>query len=162
MPFSLVRVDDRTIHGQVVLGWASFIAPDRIILCNDQIASSEWEKELYESSFSDSSTEINVFTRAELQQYARSEKYSKERCILLVENLQDALDLLDLNIPFKTLNIGGLHFCDGKRELTDYIFLDDDDVECLKELQSRGILIEGQDIPSAKKVNVMKLVSENL
>ena len=160
MPFSLVRVDDRTIHGQVVLGWSNYIHPHRIILCNDEIAATEWEKDLYESSFSDTDTQINVLDCAELQQYVQGEDYSRERCILLVENLRDAIHLLNINIPFNNINIGGLHYSDGKRGLTDYIFLDDDEIKCFGELESRGITIEGQDLPGSKKIDVMKLIQE--
>ena len=43
MPFVLVRIDDRMIHGQVVVGWGNAIHPDRIILCNDEIVSNSSE-----------------------------------------------------------------------------------------------------------------------
>ena len=45
----LFRIDDRLIHGQVVLGWAQKIGTKRIILCDEEIAGNEWERELYMS-----------------------------------------------------------------------------------------------------------------
>ena len=49
MSLVLVRIDDRLIHGQVTVGWGSFLNPDRIMLVSDDIAQNNWEKELYES-----------------------------------------------------------------------------------------------------------------
>ncbi len=160
MPFILVRVDDRMIHGQVVVGWASVLNPDRIILCHDEIAANEWEKELYESSFADSGIKINVFSTEELLQYLRSEDFKKERVILLVETPRDALRLLDLGIKFDCLNIGGLHYRANKKELNHYIYVDAEDISALSEIARRGIKIEGQDVPTAKKIDVLRLLEK--
>src|SRR5207248_1785576 len=43
----LNRIDDRLIHGQVVVGWGQPLDIDFIVLVDDQVASSEWERELY-------------------------------------------------------------------------------------------------------------------
>ena len=47
MPIVLCRVDDRLIHGQVVMGWGRPLGVTRIILVDDQVAGSSWEQELY-------------------------------------------------------------------------------------------------------------------
>ena len=46
MSIVLFRVDERLIHGQVVVGWAE-LHPDRIVVVDDEIAASQWEQELY-------------------------------------------------------------------------------------------------------------------
>ena len=158
MSFSLIRVDDRMIHGQVVVGWTSFLHPDRIILCHDEIASNPFEKDLYESSFSDSDVSINVFNTNELLQYINGANFCKEKCLLLVENPQDVLKLFELNVPIKRINIGGLHYKQHKKQFTSYIYLNENDIICLHKLANRGIIIEGQDTPNAKKIDVMKMI----
>ena len=162
MSFLLIRVDDRMIHGQVVVGWANYLHPDRIVLCNDEIASNQFDKDLYESSFSDSDVSINVFSTDELLNYVKNENFNKEKCILLLKNPKDALKLYELNVPMNTLTIGGLHYQSQKKELNDYIFLDNNDIHCLDKLANRGIVIEGQDTPNAKKIDVMKLIHQKL
>lgn len=159
MSFILVRVDDRLIHGQVVVGWASSLQPDRIILCHDEIAANQFEKELYESSFCDADIFINVYNTNQLLEYIDDDKFSKERCILLLENLQTVLNLLELKVPIHQLNIGGIHFQKNKKQLTNYIFLDDEDVQTLTRLASLGITIEGQDTPNAKKIDITKMIN---
>jgi len=160
MPFVLVRVDDRMIHGQVVVGWASVLHPDRIILCHDEIAQNEWEKELYESSFIDSGIKINVFSTNELLNYLRSEAFQKERVVLLVESPKDAWKLLGQGVPITTLNIGGLHYRANKKELNHYIYVDEEDIQALSKIARRGVRIEGQDVPTARKVDVMSLLEK--
>ena len=47
MPIVLFRVDERLIHGQVVVGWGQPLDIDYIVLVDDEVAASEWEQELY-------------------------------------------------------------------------------------------------------------------
>ena len=47
MAIVLCRIDDRLIHGQVVIGWGRAMGIDLIILVDDQVAASDWEQELY-------------------------------------------------------------------------------------------------------------------
>jgi PTS system mannose-specific IIB component/fructoselysine and glucoselysine-specific PTS system IIB component len=43
----LYRIDDRLIHGQVVVGWGQPLDLKFIVLVDDTVASSDWEQELY-------------------------------------------------------------------------------------------------------------------
>ena len=47
MPFELYRIDDRLIHGQVVVGWGQPLDIAFIVLVDDAVAASDWEQELY-------------------------------------------------------------------------------------------------------------------
>ncbi len=44
MSLDLVRVDDRLIHGQVVVGWGRELKPDLVVLVDDEVAANEWEQ----------------------------------------------------------------------------------------------------------------------
>jgi len=47
MAIHLYRIDDRLIHGQVVVGWGQPLNARFMVLVDDLVASSDWEKELY-------------------------------------------------------------------------------------------------------------------
>ena len=47
MPIALYRIDDRLIHGQVVVGWGQPLELGFLVLVDDEVAASEWEQELY-------------------------------------------------------------------------------------------------------------------
>ncbi len=47
MPLVLCRVDDRLVHGQVVIGWGRPLATHLIVLVDDGVRQSEWEQNLY-------------------------------------------------------------------------------------------------------------------
>jgi mannose/fructose/N-acetylgalactosamine-specific phosphotransferase system component IIB len=50
MSLVLVRIDDRLIHGQVVVGWRQVLHPTRIVLCSDEVATTDWQRTIYQSA----------------------------------------------------------------------------------------------------------------
>ena len=47
MSWVLHRIDDRLIHGQVVVGWGQALGIEFIVLVDDDVRASDWEQELY-------------------------------------------------------------------------------------------------------------------
>ena len=160
MPFVLVRIDDRLIHGQVVMGWGHALSPDRIILYHGEIARNPWERKLCECSYADSGVRVCVCSLEQSLQYFQSEEFAREKTILLVESPKDLLHLLACGIQISAVNVGGMHFREGKVKLNSYIYVDAEDIEFFRRISERGIKIEGQDVPTAKKVDVMSMIKK--
>ena len=71
MAIVLCRIDDRLIHGQVVIGWGRAMGIDLIILVDDQVAASDWEQELYRMAVTPE-IEVRFVTMADAaRQHAR-------------------------------------------------------------------------------------------
>ena len=47
MSIALYRIDDRLIHGQVVVGWGQPLDCTFIVLVDDEVRGSDWEQDLY-------------------------------------------------------------------------------------------------------------------
>ncbi len=154
MPLILIRVDDRLVHGQVVVGWGLSLKPDRIILCNDTIASSSWEKELYMGAEATAPYPIKISVSTQDETLEILHQKADDKTILLVESPQHIVELVEKGLEIDVVNIGGMHFKQGKRRLTSYIFIDDDDLESMKKLIDLNIQLEGRDVPTAKKINL--------
>ena len=45
MPVVLYRIDERLIHGQVVMGWGPQLAVEHYVVVDDELATSEWEQD---------------------------------------------------------------------------------------------------------------------
>ena len=70
MDVQLFRIDDRLIHGQVVIGWVKYLKSKRIILCDDDVVKNEWEKELY--------GEVDITSQLLLSDEEKSEDIEKK------------------------------------------------------------------------------------
>ena len=160
MPLVLVRIDDRLIHGQVVVGWGIQLKPDRIILCSDTIANSAWEKDIYQGAGAAAPypLTVSVLTIEETLQSLNNTENQKEKIILLVETLQEILELTKRGLTIEKINVGGMHYKQGKRRLASYIFVDDLDISAFKEISEMKIELEGREVPTGKRIDIIKAI----
>ena len=148
MSWILVRVDDRLIHGQVLIAWGGRMRPARIFVADDAIAASDWERELLVSAAPD--TEVRVDSIAATAAAWGEEAAAGGGAFLLVRDLPGALALHRAGANFDRLNLGGLHYAPGKTKVNEYVYLDDADREAARALAARGVTLEVQDVPAAR------------
>ena len=157
----LTRIDDRLIHGQVTVGWGDLLKPDRIILANDEVASNEWEQELYRTAVP-SEIEVCVTSIEGAAAMLLEEEDNEKRTILLVDSPQDVLRLLHSGAHIEKVNVGGLHFREGRHPLLPFVYVDEDDLNALKTLCQHGICVECQDVPTCRKIAMEKLLKTGI
>ncbi len=147
MPVKLARIDDRLIHGQVVLGWVPVVKPNRILVACDRVAASEWERKFYASCVP---PEIPT-TFLSIEQTAQSltaEPFASEQLLVLLESAEDAWKLVSAGVALKEINVGGLHYREGAIELLPFVFVTPEDRAALRELVKKGVTLSAQDVPS--------------
>jgi mannose/fructose/N-acetylgalactosamine-specific phosphotransferase system component IIB len=157
MPLVMVRIDDRLIHGQVVLGWGPVIKPDRILLCSDEVASVEWQRTIYLSAVP-VNIKASVLTLKDTISALKNNEFGNERVLLLVDTPQSVVFLVDNQIIIDKVNVGGMHFKPGKNQISPFIFVDNSDIVEFKNLHQRGIYIEGRDVPTRTPVDIAKIL----
>jgi len=147
MPVKLARIDDRLIHGQVILGWVPALKPDRIVVANDRVAGSDWERKFYSSCVP---PEVNVSFAgvAEAARQMTGQLYQNEQLIVLLESARDTLALVAAGVDLKEVNVGGLHYREGSVELLPFVFLVPEERAALREMVKRGVTLSAQDVPS--------------
>ena len=147
MPVKLARIDDRLIHGQVVLGWVPHVKPDRIVVANDRVAASDWERRFYTSCVPPD-IKTSFFSMEETTRRLRSELFLNEDLLVLFESGLDVLSLVKSGIVLMEVNVGGLHYRENSVEILPFVFLTEPERSSLRELVKRGITLSAQDIPS--------------
>lgn len=158
MPLVLVRVDDRLIHGQVVVGWGKVLHPERIALCSDEVANSDWQRTIYLSAVTED-MEASVWTVDETVRAFKGKEFENEKLILLVDTPKSIVRLIKENVTINSVNIGGMHFKPGKKQIAPFIFVDDDDIENFRILHLQGIRLEGRDVPTCAAIDIAKVLS---
>lgn len=157
MGILLTRLDERLIHGQVVLGWGSQLQPDRYLVVDDDLAGSDWEQELYRLGAGD--TEVVFSTVAEARERLAEWRASPLRSVLLVRHVA-ILGELAAGGLFRSqpINLGGLHHGSGRRQVLAYLHLSEADVAGLTALEAEGAQVWAQDLPDAPKVPLRSLL----
>lgn len=159
MSLVLVRIDDRLIHGQVTVGWGSFLNPDRIILVSDEIAQNEWETELYKSSVP-FNIAVSILTVYDAANTLNNNTYEDDRTILLVETPEIIVALLNKGVQFRQVNIGGMHYKESRKKILPFLYVDEEDIKNFKIIKDHNIDLICQDLPQAKKENLAHLIKE--
>ncbi len=156
MTLLLYRIDDRLIHGQVVVGWGQPMDIGFIVLVDDEVAASEWEQELYRMGVP---PEMDVFFHSVTEATGGLDVYRRDRRrgILLTGDVRSMACLVAAGgIP--AVNVGGIHHRPGRIQRLRYVFLSGDEERQLREIAARGVEVAAQDVPAAWPVTLDELL----
>jgi len=148
MSWTLHRVDDRLIHGQVVVAWGARLRPARIWVVDDASASDPWEREMLSTVAP--GIEVKVVTVAEAATQHAAEATAAGGAFLLVRDLATALALVEAGAAIPSFTLGGLHYAPGREKVNEYIYLDAGDRRAARALIARGVALEVQDVPATR------------
>ena len=148
MSWILHRIDDRLIHGQVVIAWGERLHPRRIWVVDDASAADSWERDLLAAAASD--VEVRVVGVVEAAAGYAAESEAPGGAFLLVRDLATALALIEAGAPIPSFNVGGLHYAPGKDKVNEYVYLDAADRRTAHALLARGVALEVQDVPASR------------
>ena len=159
MPIVLLRVDERLIHGQVVVGWGEHIHMDRIAVVDDEISASPWEQELYCLGVPPS-VDAQFATVQEAREQLPRWREDPRRMTVLLRDCQ-SLERLAAGgaLHGMEVNLGGLHSAPGRERVLPYLFLSPSDREALQHVADEGVTITARDLPASRPVPLANLIA---
>jgi mannose/fructose/N-acetylgalactosamine-specific phosphotransferase system component IIB len=153
-------VDERLIHGQVVIAWGSQLNPSRYLVVDDKLSNSQWEQELYRLSLPDGVPAEFVGGDEALKSLPVWQG-EETRSILLTRDIQTMLRLAEAGLlNGVAVNLGGIHHAPGRTQVRSYIYLDDEDRARLQRFEQWGASVYARDLPDSVKVPLATLLKE--
>lgn len=154
----LTRIDNRLVHGQVGMTWTNTLGANLVVVANDEVATDSVQQNLMDMVLPET-VQIRFFT---LEKTIRiiSKAAPHQKILLVVKTPEDALTLVEGGVPIEFLNIGNLHFSEGKQQLSSTVSVDKNDVETFKKLNQLGVKMEVKGIPSERGQDLMNLLKE--
>jgi D-glucosaminate PTS system EIIB component len=153
MSLALYRIDDRLIHGQVVVGWGQPLHVSFIVLVDDEVSSSDWEQDLYRMGVPPQIEVIFASVDSAAQLFSTWEADQRVG-ILLVGDIDTAVAVANRIPQVKRFNVGGVHHRAGRKERLRFVYLTDDEAGKLRALAARGVDVTAQDVPTARPVPI--------
>ena len=152
MGIVLCRVDDRLVHGQVVIGWGRPLGVEFIALVDEGVAASPWEQDLYRMAVPPD-IEVRFATVAEAVSQLATWNGNAHRSLILTGDVE-TMAALHRAAPavVHRINLGGIHHRPGRRERLPYLYLSDDELRGLVALEAEGAEITAQDLPTSTPV----------
>ena len=153
MTVVLFRVDERLIHGQVVVGWGRRLAVERLVVVSDELTSSPVEQEIYRAGLPGP---MKAEFWSEEQALARLPEAmkSEERLLILTPDLATMWRLAAGGVPIYEVNVGGLHAAAGRDSVLPYVYLDAGDRQRVRDFEAAGVRVTAQDVPGAPRIRL--------
>jgi mannose/fructose/N-acetylgalactosamine-specific phosphotransferase system component IIB len=157
MAVVLYRIDDRLIHGQVVIGWGRPLGVTRIVLVDDQVAASPWEQDLYRMAVPPE-IEVTFATAADAAAHLPGWTADGGRVAVLTGDISTMAALHAARSDLvQHVNLGGIHHRPGRIERLRYLYLTEEELEELRRLAAAGADVTAQDLPTAPPVRLEAL-----
>lgn len=149
----LTRIDNRLIHGQVGVTWTAQLGANLLIVANDETANDPLQQKLMAVTAKSSGAGVRFFT---LEKTAAiiDKAAPNQKIFIICKTPQDVRYLVEHGVPIKDLNVGNMHFSEGKRAISKKVYVDDQDMEDLKFMADQGINVFIQDVPGSEKESI--------
>lgn len=153
----LTRVDNRLIHGQVGVTWVNHLGANLILVANDEVSKDPVQQNLMqmvlpdviETRFFSIDKTIKIINKAA----------NRQKIFLVCRTPQDALRLIEGGVPIDKLNIGNMHFSEGKEQISSTVSLDEDDKKTIRKIIDKGIKVEVRRVPDERiDIDIEKFV----
>ena len=151
----LLRIDDRLLHGQIGRAWYPGVEADIIVVANDEVHDHEDQQKLM-----DLVTPIGGKTHFLTVDETGSDLDHMEagkNAIVLVASPADALKLIKAGISVNSVNLGNMRKLPGKKEVNADVYLSEEDIQDLREIEELGHKIDIRTVPTDKPTDLNKI-----
>ncbi|MBU3108100.1 PTS galactosamine transporter subunit IIB [Clostridium gasigenes] len=149
----LTRIDNRLVHGQVGVTWTTALGANLLVVVDDIAAEDRIQQQLMTMTAESSGVGIRFFT-VEKTIKVISKAAPAQKIFLICKTPETVRKLVDGGILLEKVNVGNMHFSDGKRQITKKVFVDDKDLEDLKYIEGKGVEVYIQDTPGDIKTKI--------
>lgn len=151
------RIDDRLIHGQIIIGWCGQLPIGSLTVCDDEIATMDWEKNLLLMA-APPELPSEVLTIQETIREIPAWESSPRNTMVLIKSPKTVDELVLAGATIRSVNVGGIHYLEGRKEYLPYVFLSDSEVELIQSLMNRDIQFICQDLPNSPAQDLKNLL----
>ncbi len=154
MGVTLFRVDDRLVHGQVVIGWGRPLQVGFIVLVDAGVRASTWEQDLYRMAVPDGIEVIFADTDEAIAQLPAWSADTRTGFVL-TGDLETMSALHDAHPDMvRRINLGGIHHRTDRIEKLRYLYLASAEEALLRHLRDTGAEVTAQDLPTVAPVSL--------
>lgn len=158
MALALCRVDDRLLHGQVVIGWGVPLQVQLLVLVDDAVRANEWEQEIYRMAVPEG-VAVEFATVEEAAGRLRAWESDPRRVFLLTGDVATMAELVHRGEGvIRRVNLGGIHAGPGRTERARYIYLTEQEERILQRLEAAGTVVTAQDLPTSPAITLPQLL----
>jgi mannose/fructose/sorbose-specific phosphotransferase system IIB component len=159
MKIVLIRVDDRLIHGQVVVGWTRTVGANHIVVANDEVAKNNMQRTLLKMA-APAGVKVSILSVADAGAQLAAEKFSGDNVLVLVKDPRSLVGLMQAGFKLSKVNVGNCRAAEGKKRLTKEVHASPEDLAAWKELDAAGVALEAQWMPDQPRTDLNQVIKQ--
>ncbi len=151
MQVTVMRIDDRLIHGQIVTRWIDYAQASRILVVDDKAAVDPMQQMLLKLAVPNG-VKLEILSKMDGLRRIQEDE-SKENVLLLMRNPTEANAFLDMGFEISKINVGNISnskSVTGRKKMMDYIYLEEQDAQALRALAARGVALDVRAVPTER------------
>ncbi len=158
MPLELIRVDERLLHGQVVVGWGEHLGLEWYVVADDELAGAAWEQEIYREGLPEGAEAEFLTVEAAAGRIDELDARPTPGA-LLTRSTAAARRLAEVGaLEGRRVNLGCLPAREGRREVRPYLHLAPAESEDVRALARAGAEVGARDVPTARALDAEEIL----
>ncbi|KRW57055.1 PTS N-acetylgalactosamine transporter subunit IIB [Aeromonas allosaccharophila] len=152
----LSRIDERLIHGQVGVQWVGFAGANLVLVANDEVAEDPIQQNLMEMVLAE-----GIAVRFwPLQKVIDNihKAADRQKILLVCKNPNDFNTLVQGGVPISRINVGNMHYADGKRQIHKTVSVDEQDITAFRALRDARVECYVQGVPTEPAQDIFNLL----
>lgn len=149
----LTRIDNRLIHGQVGVTWVSSVGANLILVADDETAGNDLMQQLMGTTAKQAGAAARFWTVQKTIETIHKAS-EKQKIFIVAKTPAAVLELIKGGVPIKEVNVGNMHFSEGKTQISKKVYVDAKDLADLKAIEEAGVDVYIQDVPGDVKERV--------
>lgn len=158
---TMMRVDDRLIHGQVAVMWSKELNIQRIIVASDPIAANELQASALKMA-APAGVKAAILSIDKAAEILTDPRAGAMRILVISNNPEDLLRVAEKIQEKPVLNIANYGRIGGslseKTKVAESVYLTDHDCEVIDKIAGLGLEIIHQPLPSDARQNFQKMM----
>lgn len=154
----MTRIDNRLVHGQVGVTWVNTLGANLLLVANNEAA-----QDIRQQQLMDMVVGAGISTRYFTLQKTIDiihKAASHQKIFIVCKTPQDVLTLVQGGVPITFVNVGNMHFTQGKRSIHKTVFIDNEDILAFTQLAQLGVTCEVRRVPDESGESMARLLAQ--
>jgi Phosphotransferase system, mannose/fructose/N-acetylgalactosamine-specific component IIB len=154
-----MRIDNRLIHGEIVALWIPSLGADTLVIADTAYASNQIMK-MSALLAKPKNCDFEIRTVEDAISFLNDPANDKRKILVICGTTDNALALVKNCDGIQDVNVGGLTHAEGTKQVSMRVYLNENDVENLKEIDSLGKTIFQQTRPDEKAMSFNEMLGK--
>ena len=136
--------------------WVGFANANIIVVANDEVAADQIQQNLMEMVLAEGIA-IRFWTVQKTIDTIHKAA-DRQRILLVCRTPKDFRQLVEGGVPVTQINVGNMHYAEGKTQIAKTVSVDAEDIEEFRQLKALGVTCTVQGVPTESATDLFTLL----